>query len=158
MDTSNWQHWRSLKEKGWPSPSGRKDTTWPVPLLYLRLLQQQIGFTRDNNTNNIIICDNQGLLTRIEETTQWSYMPPNVTLRAEWDIESVILQTYQEPAINFMFLHVKSHQDNGPVANLSLGTRLNVEADRLATEYLQSAAPPSTNSTTLPYRLMSIDR
>jgi hypothetical protein len=71
-----------------------------------------------------------------------SYTTPNVTLRAEWDIESVILQTYQELEINFTFMHVKSHQDdNNPVANLFLETRFQEEADQLATEYLQSDKP-----------------
>jgi hypothetical protein len=61
---------RSFRGKGYGMASA---------LLYLRLLQRQIGFTRDDTTNNILICDNQGLLTRIKETTQWSYTTPNVT-------------------------------------------------------------------------------
>jgi hypothetical protein len=69
------------------------------------------------------------------ETTKWTYTTPNVILRAEWNIESMILQYYKELAINFTFLHIKSHQDNhGPVTNLTLESRLNVEADRLDTE------------------------
>jgi hypothetical protein len=40
--------------------------------------------------------------------------------------------------MQFAFVHVMSHQDEGtPVANLPLESRLNVEADRLATEYMQ---------------------
>jgi hypothetical protein len=39
-------------------------------------------------------------------------------------------------------MHVKSHQDDdGPLENLSLETRMNVEADKLATEYLTEAHP-----------------
>jgi hypothetical protein len=111
-------------------------------LLWLRLLQRQTGFVRDTTTTNILICDNQGLLTRIEEATKWTYTTPNVTLRPEWDIESVILHNYRELDIPFQFMHVYSHQDDhGPVASLSLESRLNVEADRLATEYLSSAEP-----------------
>jgi hypothetical protein len=112
-------------------------------LLFLCLLEQQTGFARNKNTTNSIICDNQGLLTRIEEAANWTYMTPYVTLQAEGVIELVILQTtYKELEINFMFMHVKSCQDHdGPVANLSLETRLNVEADRLATEYLQADEP-----------------
>ncbi len=64
---------------------------------------------RNRRTTNIIICDNQGLLTRIEEAVEWTYTTPNVTLRAEWDIESVILKLYQELEIKFTFMHVKSH-------------------------------------------------
>ncbi len=39
-------------------------------------------------------------------------------------------------------MHVKSHQDDdGPLESLSLKTRLDVEADRLAMEYLQQQQP-----------------
>jgi hypothetical protein len=73
---------------------------------------------------------------------KWSYTTPNVALRAEWNIESVILQYLQELSLSFTFLHFKSHQDdNGPVASLTLESRLNVEADRLATEFLQADEP-----------------
>jgi hypothetical protein len=49
-----------------------------------------------------------------------------MTLHAEWDM-------------NFAFVHVlKSHQDDDtPTAGLTLKSRLNVEAERLATEYMQ---------------------
>jgi hypothetical protein len=61
-----------------------------------------------------------------------------MTLRAEWDIESVILKLYKELEIKFTFMHVKSHQDDEmPTANLSLESRLNVKADWLATAYMQ---------------------
>ena len=71
-----------------------------------------------------------------------SYTTPNVTLRAEWDIESVILETYKELAINFVFLHIKSHQDDDSVvSSLLLASQLNVEADRLTTDFLQENEP-----------------
>jgi hypothetical protein len=107
-------------------------------LVYLRLLQQHLEFHRERRTANYLICDNEGLLTRIEEAASWQYTTPNVTLRSEWDIESVILDTYKALNIHFVFVHVKSHQDDDtPAANLSLASRLNVKADRLATEYMK---------------------
>jgi hypothetical protein len=61
-----------------------------------------------------------------------------MTLRAEWDIELVILAMCKELDIKFTCMHVKSHQDDEtPTANISLESRLNVEADRLATAYMQ---------------------
>ena len=109
-------------------------------LVYLSLLLQLTPAPCKRNTTNILICDNQGLLTRISEAVTWKYTTPNVTLRAEWDIESVILQMYKTIGLSFVFMHVKSHQDDaGPVAGLSLEARLNVEADLLASEYLQEA-------------------
>jgi hypothetical protein len=49
-------------------------------LVYLRLIQRQAEFTRDPRSKNTIICDNQGLLTRIEEVAEWTYTTPNVSL------------------------------------------------------------------------------
>jgi hypothetical protein len=91
---------------------------------------------------NILICDNEGLLIRvIEEVAAWTYTTPNVvTLRAEWDIiKSVILATYKELNMKFIFMHVKSHHqdDDTPTANISLESCLNMEADCLATSYMQ---------------------
>jgi exonuclease III len=107
-------------------------------LLYLRLLQRQHEFPQYRSALNMIICDNQGLLKRIAQAVEWTYTTPNVTLRAEWDVESVILDMYRELGLHFNFKHVKSHQDDDtPSSNLSLECRLNVEADRLATEYMQ---------------------
>ncbi len=108
-------------------------------LLYLRTIQQQYNFQRDRHSRNILICDNQGLLQRISEAAAWPYTTPNVTLRAEWDVESVILvDLLRDLKLNFEYTHIKSHQDDGTaIANLSLESRLNVEADRLATEYMQ---------------------
>jgi hypothetical protein len=46
--------------------------------------------------------------------------------------------TYRELDMKFIFHHVKSHQDDDtPTDHLTLESRLNVEADRLATEYMQ---------------------
>ena len=67
-------------------------------------------------------------------------MTPNVTLRAEWDVESTIVNSYKQLGIPFTFLHVHSHQDDdGPVTGLTLEAQLNVQADALATEALQDA-------------------
>jgi hypothetical protein len=71
---------------------------------------------------------------------EWKYMTPNVTLRAEWDVESTIIDSYKQLGIPFTFLHVKSHQDDdGPVAGPTLEAQLNVQADALATEALADA-------------------
>jgi hypothetical protein len=93
----------------------------------------------------MIICDNQGLLltilSSIEEAVEWNYITPNVTLWAKWDIKLVILQVYHELAMKFTFLNVKSHQDDAASEvslSLVLDTRLNIEADWLATSaYIQ---------------------
>ena len=122
---------RSFRAEGYGMGSG---------LLYLRLLQQQFNLEWSTRRHCKLICDNAGLLIRIETTLKWSHIHPNVTLRAEWDLESLILTMYRALGIQFLFTHVKSHQDDSiPVASLPLEVRLNVEADRLATEYLATS-------------------
>ena len=109
-------------------------------ITFLVQLHSLYGIHRPRQTTNKIICDNQGLLTRVEQATTWKYMTPNVTLRAERDLESVILDGYTKLGIPFTFLHVKSHQDeDGPVSDLTLEAQLNVQADSLATEALKDA-------------------
>jgi hypothetical protein len=114
-------------------------------LLYLRLLQRQMEFTQGPRAINKLICNNQGLLIRIAKASDWNYTTPNVALRAEWDIKSVILRDiksviltlHKELNVQFKFVHIKSHQDNNtPVVRLSLELRLNVEADLLVTKYM----------------------
>jgi hypothetical protein len=106
-------------------------------LVFTSLLHQQFEFTRATDSVNKLICDNARLLIRIEESSQWNYLTPNVPLRAEWDVESVILQYYKALGILFTFMHVKSHQDDTvDIQNLTLKSRLNVEADRLTTVYM----------------------
>ncbi len=111
-------------------------------LIYLEFLHQQTNFRRNALTTNQLICNNEGLLTRIKEVVQWTYTTPNMTQCTEWDIKSVILDTNKALAIHFSFIHLKSHQDDDIAGhNLSLDTRLNVEADSLGTEYLQQHEP-----------------
>jgi hypothetical protein len=79
-------------------------------LIYLEFLHQQTNFRRNALTTNRLICNNEGLLTRIKEVVQW-------------DIKSVILDTNKALAIHFSFIHVKSHQDDDIAGHdLSLDT------------------------------------
>jgi hypothetical protein len=102
---------RSFRAKGYGMASA---------LLYLRLLQREYGIKRDNTTTNMLICDNEGLLIRVEKANEWTYITPNVTLRAEWDVESVILAVLTELKMQFTFQHVLSHQDDDTPVKISL--------------------------------------
>jgi hypothetical protein len=89
---------------------------------------------------NKLICNNEGLLIRIEAILKWTYLQPNVTLQSKWDIESIIIAMYQKLGWMFAFEYVKGHQDNSiEIKNLPLDVQLNVEADQLATEYLATS-------------------
>ena len=89
-----------------------------------------------------IWCDNKSILQRIKQRPDnLSSIFPNETLASEWDILIEIwhsLQGYNEhcePA----FSHVKGHQDkNKPYQSLPLQAQLNVDADALATDFLQN--------------------
>jgi hypothetical protein len=108
-------------------------------LLFLYLLQQHFSSTW-NPQQSKLICNNKGLLMRIKKTMAWKYLQPKVTLRAKWDIESLILDFYRQLGWQFQFTHVRSHQDDSiPLCNLPMEAQQNVEADRLATEFLTVA-------------------
>jgi hypothetical protein len=128
-------------------------------LVYLRILYKHFEIKRERTSINKIICDNKGLLTRIEESSEWDYATPNVTLRAKWDIEPVILGQLKHMDMKFIYMHVKSHQDDdAEVASLSLETRLNFKADCLATEYMtedRTRRPPSRCSQALKLNSLS---
>jgi hypothetical protein len=123
---------RSFRAEGYGMASG---------LLFLSLLKQHFDLEWTQNLDNFLICDNEGLLIRIEKTLKWKNLYPNVTLRSEWDIESVILTTYSQIGWHFQFVHVKSHQDKTTaIRDLPLAVQLNIEADKLATDYLETSA------------------
>jgi hypothetical protein len=109
-------------------------------LLFLRAIQQHFQIAWSIPHGNKLICDNEGLLVRIEKTLSWSYLQPNATLSSEWDVKPVILETYRALGWKFAFQHVRSHQDDSvSAATLPLDVQLNIEADRLATDYLSTS-------------------
>jgi hypothetical protein len=65
-------------------------------LLYLLQIHHFYGIQRNWKLVNKIICDNQGLVTHIGNSTTWKYTTLNVTLLAEWDVESTIVDTYKQ--------------------------------------------------------------
>jgi hypothetical protein len=104
------------------------------------MLQQHFHLDWRNNHSNKLICDNEGLLIWIEKTIDWMYLQPNITLWSEWDIESVIIDTHRAIGWKFAFEHIHSHQDDSiATVDLPLEVQLNVEADQLATAFLDSS-------------------
>jgi hypothetical protein len=64
---------------------------------------------------------------------------PNMTISAEWDILSEIRTTIHQNmgSTSIQFQHIKGHADkHQPYAKLTLMQQLNVDADRLANEYI----------------------
>jgi hypothetical protein len=94
---------RSFRAEGYGMGSG---------LLFIHLLQQHFLINWNQMQGNKLICNNEGLLTCIETMLSWKYLQPNITLHAEWDIESLIINIYRRIGWQFKFEHVHSLQDD----------------------------------------------
>ena len=75
-------------------------------------------------------------------------------LTSEWDIISMIRKTLHDLSSNgtrVLFEHIKSHQDNNTeYVDLSPKAQLNVDADRIATEYQEGCTLDRTKAPRLP--------
>jgi hypothetical protein len=109
-------------------------------LLFILLLKQHYSLEWTDARGNKFICNNEGLLTSIESTIHWTYLQPKVMLCTEWDIKSVIITAHRAIGWTFEFKHIHSHQDDSvALEDLTHEVRLNVEANRLATDYLSTS-------------------
>ena len=98
-------------------------------------------------------CDNQGLITRLNNRDKYQFLFPNLTLAPDWDLVeagiSIIRSTSQT---KFEFEHVKGHQDDLlPTHQLSLPAKLNITADRKANSYMETYHPMFTRVPMLPH-------
>jgi hypothetical protein len=85
-----------------------------------------------------LVCDNEALVKELNHTYDVLKIQPNQTMIAEWDIISEIYEAKKE--INEIRIqHIKGHaDDHQPYDKLTLLQQLNVDADRLANEYIQA--------------------
>jgi hypothetical protein len=73
----------------------------------------------------------------LEATLSLSYLH----VASDFDLESGILDIIASLSISFKYSHVKSHQDDATEVHLPpLAAQMNVHADDLATDYLDSYA------------------
>jgi hypothetical protein len=86
------------------------------------------------------MADNQDLVTTITKREKNTAPYPNTTLQSDWDLIKEIYTTYQHLNIaNVSFKWIKGHQDTDiPYDKLSIPAQFNVDADRLAEEYLET--------------------
>jgi hypothetical protein len=83
-----------------------------------------------------LICDNEGLITRLRDAIQYTSVFPNDTLVPDWDITNAIISTLQSTRLQPLFDHIKGHQDKHvSFALLPLEAQLNVEADHKAVHH-----------------------
>jgi hypothetical protein len=105
-------------------------------LQFIRLSQRRWGWTH----SYIIICDNQALVKIMQEQVRQEDAYPNLTISAEWDILSKIRTALNHNMMqtSIQSRHIKGHADNDqPYNKLTLMQQLNVNANRLANEYIQ---------------------
>jgi hypothetical protein len=81
--------------------------------------------------------DNSGLLTRVRQQQKTQYPIPNAIFQSDWDIVEAIVLTVEQTKMEVEYKWVKGHQDNETeYADLPLTSQLNIDADKLAGDYL----------------------
>lgn len=108
-------------------------------LSYLKILCKHFSFLTLNCSVKVRI-DNQALLSRVQRHLSRTHYSPTEALVSERDILLEIEHHLDTIPVALDFGHVKSHQDDTtPVDDLLEDAIANIEADRLATEALESA-------------------
>ena len=83
-----------------------------------------------------LICDNEGLITRLNVAIQYTTSFPNDTLQPDWDLTNAIVTTLQSTQLQPRFEHIKGHQDKHIDFDLlPLAAQLNCEADHEAVNH-----------------------
>lgn len=110
-------------------------------LLRLRRIRQPNPEEPNKILPHVLLCDNEGVVKRINIIKEWPLIYPNVTMEAEWDVLAEIREALAEltPASQPTLEHIRGHQDKTkPREELPLKAQLNCQCDDLANEYLQS--------------------
>ena len=117
-------------------------------LAILRLLfHVSVHYTLKPACSLRFLCDNQGLLTRIEKGVRRPYVTPRHFLISDIDVEMQILDTIKLLNRPTSFEHIHSHQDDGPRnAPLSWNVQLNSICDASATAQLHKLTDPTTET------------
>ena len=117
-------------------------------LAIIRLIFHVIIFYKLKPTCNFhFLCDNQGLLTRIEKGLKRPYVTPRHFLISDIDVEMQILDTIRQLNRPTSFEHIKSHQDEAQGHGdqpLSWEVQLNTKCDASATAQLRKLTDPAT--------------
>eukprot|EP00957_Ditylum_brightwellii_P065911 4998523-Ditylum_brightwellii.AAC.1 len=80
--------------------------------------------------------DNEGIVKRINDQLTYTHDYLFNTLEPDWDVVVQVADTLKQYVDILTITHIKSHHDdNTPLKELSLPTRLNVAADHLVSSY-----------------------
>lgn len=107
---------------------------------FLHHLQQFSSTPYPPHLRVISMADNNGLVTSLVKRGEYATPYPNATLQPDWDLIEEIHTTYQQINIaKVRFQWIKGHQDKDtPYDELSIPAQYNVDAGRLATEFLET--------------------
>ena len=82
-----------------------------------------------------IYTDSESMITKLDKIREYPKAKHKMTLHPEWDVLSALHNTLVSFPTGPSIEWVKSHQDDSrPVADLKLGAKLNILADKLANE------------------------
>jgi hypothetical protein len=134
---------------GMGEPSSHRAEAWGMlsGVVFLYHLYKYTGFHQHNQSPSSIpvklLSDNNGLVTRVNQRTQYKIPYPNSTLAPDWDLIEQIVQTMRQlsPAI-LEVAWVKGHQD-GHNDDLSTEAIYNIRADELAGQVTPSHQLPT---------------
>jgi hypothetical protein len=113
-------------------------------LLFLQACSHYFDTVIDSNLTHDFYCDSESLFKRIRRALTRSWVNPSHCLASDFDLESGILKLINTLSISFQYLHVKSHQDDDTEIHLlPWAAQMNVQADSLATDFLDNYAEPS---------------
>jgi ribonuclease HI/predicted RNA-binding Zn-ribbon protein involved in translation (DUF1610 family) len=102
-------------------------------LQFMNLISEQWGTIGTCH----IVCDNEALVKQLNKTNEYTKTQPNQTMIAEWDILIEIWETMAKMD-NIRIQHIKGHSDEKqPYEKLTLLQQLNVDADKMADQYIQ---------------------
>jgi len=115
-------------------------------LIFLQSYLSYYGDTQHDGARIQCFCDNQGIISNINNMRDTSTQRPNDTTNDDYDVYRTICDTVNLCApIRVSFWHVKGHQDCNHKRPLTHIEQLNVECDTRAKRYTTTTSRSSTD-------------
>jgi len=154
LGTTDGQRLAWCSGPGFGPPTSHRAECWGQLSVarFLHHLPKFSSMTYPQQLQVVPMSDNQGLMTSLTNRAAYSTPYPNATLQPDWDLIEEIYATYQDLNIDQVkYRWIKGHQDTDtPYDELSIPAQLNVDADRLADEFLETHSSPRPKSPLVP--------
>jgi len=114
-------------------------------LIFIQAYLSQYSLQQYAGTRLQCFCDNQGIISNINDMLDKTTTRPNAATNDDYDVYRTICATVKlcDP-IKIMFWHVKGHQDRNQKRPLTHIEQLNVECDTRAKRYTTTTSRSST--------------